>query len=81
MLAWNQRKLRQLSPVEIWLFIVGRVLIGFGIGVLAVRLWPDVVGGLGWPAVAAGFACLLVAAKGFPRQEMPPESPAPPPAA
>jgi hypothetical protein len=32
MLTWNRRKVQNLSPVEIWLFIVGRVLAALGVG-------------------------------------------------
>jgi hypothetical protein len=66
-LAWNQRKVRQLTPNEIWLFIAGRALTAFGIGVVAMRQFPGVVGRLGWPAVIVGFVLLLVAGKGMMR--------------
>jgi hypothetical protein len=65
MLAWNQRKVRELSPGEIWLFIVGRVLAAFGIGVLAMRSFPDLIGPFGWPAALVGLALLLIATRGL----------------
>lgn len=65
MLAWNQRKVRQLSPGELWLFIIGRVLAAFGIGVLAMRSFPDLVGPLGLPAVLVGLVLLLIATRGL----------------
>lgn len=70
MLSWNQRKVQQLSGTEIWLFIVGRVLAAFGVGVLAPSYFPD-SRLLGWPAVAAGVLFLLVAAKGLKRKPPP----------
>lgn len=65
MLSWNQRKVRQLTPLEIWLFIAGRVLAAFGIGVVAMRQFPGVVGPLGWPVAAVGLVLLLVSGKGM----------------
>jgi hypothetical protein len=40
MLKWNAGKVRNLSGTEIWLFIVARVLVGFGLGVLGVHYFP-----------------------------------------
>ena len=68
MLAWNQRKVRQLTPGEIWLFIIGRVLLAFALGALAMRYYPAATGALALPAAAAGVACLLLAAKGLARR-------------
>lgn len=36
MLSWNKGKVANLTGMEIWLFIVGRVLVAFGIGVMGV---------------------------------------------
>jgi len=67
-LAWNQRKVRQLTPGEIWLFIVGRGLAAFGLGALATRYVPTLAGTPGVVVVALGVAALLVAGKGFARR-------------
>jgi hypothetical protein len=67
MLAWNQRKVRQLTPLEIWLFIVGRGLAAFGLGIVAMRQFPNAVGPLGWPIAIAGVILLVVAGKGMMR--------------
>jgi len=40
MLAWNRRKVRQLTSAEIALFIVGRVLAAFGIGLVLPAYFP-----------------------------------------
>lgn len=67
MLSWNQRKVQQLSPSEIWLFIVGRVLTAFGIGIVLPTYFPQ-AGVLGWPALLVGAALLIWAAKGLTRK-------------
>lgn len=39
MLDWNRSRVQNLTGTEIWLFIVGRVLVGFGLGVyFAIRM-------------------------------------------
>lgn len=66
MLAWNQRKVRQLSRSEIWLFIAGRVLAAFGLGMLAVIYLPD-SSVAAWPSLVLGLVMLAVAFRGFRR--------------
>jgi hypothetical protein len=65
MLNWNAGKVRNLTGTEIWFFIVGRVLVAFGIGVMGVRYYPQIAGPLGIPAVVVGSVLLVVAAKGL----------------
>jgi hypothetical protein len=65
MLTWNIGEIKALTGTEIWLFIVARVLVGFGAGVLGVRYFPDVVSPLGLPALVVAVLLFLVAAKGF----------------
>ena len=65
MLEWNRSKVRNLTGTEIWLMIIGRVLAGFGFGVLAVRYFPQVANPLGIPALLVGTLLLLIAAKGL----------------
>ena len=65
MLEWNRSKVRNLTGTEIWLMIIGRVLAGFGFGVLAVRYFPQVANPLGIPALLVGMLLLLIAAKGL----------------
>jgi hypothetical protein len=65
MLNWNAGKVRSLTGTEIWLFIIGRVLVAFGLGVLAVRYFPELTSPLGLPAVIVGLLALVVAAKGM----------------
>ena len=51
MLQWNRAKVRNLTGLEIWLMIVGRVLVGFGFGVVGARYFPQVVNPVGIPAL------------------------------
>lgn len=66
-LSWNAAKVKNLTGWEIWLFIIARVLVGFGAGVLACRYFPRVAEPLGYAAVILGFILFLVAAKGLAR--------------
>jgi len=68
MLQWNQDKVKNLSPVEIWLFIIGRVLAGFGLGILGTLYFPNFIGPLGLPALIIGLIILIIAAKGLRRK-------------
>jgi hypothetical protein len=65
MLKWNAGKVKNLTGTEIWLFLVARFLIGFGMGVLGVRYFPEFAGPLGLPALIVGLLLFLVAAKGL----------------
>jgi hypothetical protein len=47
---------------------VGRVLVGFGAGVLAMRYYPQMAAPLGFPTFVIGFLLFLVAAKGLMRK-------------
>jgi hypothetical protein len=65
MLKWNKEKVKNLTGTEIWLFIIARLLIGFGIGVLGARYFPEVTWPLGFPALVVGLLLFLFAAKGL----------------
>lgn len=65
MLEWNKAKVRNLTGAEIWLLIFGRVLAGFGLGVLAVRYFPNVANPVGIPALLLGLLLLAIGAKGL----------------
>jgi hypothetical protein len=64
----NHQRVKNLTPLELWAFIVGRALAAFGVGVLAVRYFPGIAPSLGVPALAVGVIVLLVAAKGLARR-------------
>ena len=65
MLEWNKAKVRNLTGTEIWLMIIGRVLAGFGLGILAVRYFPQAANPLGIPALLLGLLLVVIAAKGL----------------
>jgi hypothetical protein len=65
MLNWNAERIKNLTGAEIWLFISGRVLIGFGIGILCARYYPQIAGPLAFPAVVLGLLLFAAAAKGL----------------
>jgi hypothetical protein len=67
MLNWNAAKLKNLTPTEIWCFIVARVFIGFGFGVLATQRYPHTAGVLALPVLLVGFVTFIAAAKGLRR--------------
>ena len=68
MLEDNRNRVQNLSGLEIWLFIIGRVLVGFGLGILAVVYLPGVFTKLGIPVMAVGLVLLIVASRGLLRK-------------
>jgi hypothetical protein len=66
-LDWNASKVRNLTGAEIWLFILARLMIGFGLGVLACQYLPQIARPLAVPALVLGVILFLVATKGLPR--------------
>ena len=69
MLEANRNRVRNLSGIEIWLFIVGRVLAGFGLGILAMVYFPRIFVNLGAPIVIIGIITFLFASKGLVRKQ------------
>ena len=61
----NQRKVRSLGPAGIWLFIVGRVLAAFGLGILAMSYFPAVAFPVAIPVIVIGVALLAIAPTRF----------------
>lgn len=61
----NRARVRNLTGLEIWLFIVGRVLLGFGLGILVTRHWPQIFTQVDIPAIVAGLLLMVIAAKGL----------------
>lgn len=70
-LNWNQKKVQNLTPWEIWMFIAGRVFASFGIGVLAMTYFPQTVSWFGIPTLVLGLILLAIAAKGLARKSPP----------
>lgn len=68
MLEANHSRVQNLTGLEIWLFIIARVLIGFGVGILAMSYFPARAVTVGWPAIAVGLVLFVVASKGLVRK-------------
>jgi hypothetical protein len=65
----NQRRVQNLTPWEIWAFIAGRVLVAFGLGVLAAEYFPVRASQLALPVIIVGVVLLLFASKGLFRKQ------------
>ena len=65
MLENNRSRVQNLTGLEIWLFIIGRVLVGFGLGVIAVLYLPQVFAKFGVPAIILGLLILIAASRGL----------------
>jgi len=65
MLEQNRIRVQKMSSLEIWLFIIGRVLVGFGLGILAVTYLPGTFTKLGIPFVVIGLIILILASRGL----------------
>jgi hypothetical protein len=68
LLKWNAEKVKNLSGTEIWLFILGRVLVAFGIGILTAYYYPQIAWPVGVPALVVGTVLFLIAAKALLRK-------------
>lgn len=68
----NRSRVRRLTGLEIWFFIVGRVLVALGVGALAMAYYPSISSTLAWPAVVIGTVILLLGFRGLRR---PPDEP------
>ena len=68
---WNAGRVKNLTGAEIWLFIVGRGLAAFGVGVLSVRYFPQIAEPLALPTIVVGLLLIFVAAKGMFRRPSP----------
>ncbi len=68
LLKWNAEKVKSMSGAEIWLFILGRVLAAFGIGLLTAHYYPQVAWPVGIPALVVGIVLFLIAAKALLRK-------------
>jgi hypothetical protein len=73
MLESNRNRVQNLTGLEIWLFIIGRVLVAFGIGILVMVYFPSVASMLAWPAILVGIVIYLIASRGlFRKKPQPP---------
>jgi len=65
MLNWNAKNVQNLTGAEIWLFILGRVLVAFAAGIFVTQYFPQVATTLAFPALAIGAVLFAVSAKGL----------------
>jgi hypothetical protein len=65
LLKWNQKRVQNLTPLEIWMFIAGRVLVGFGLGALVIQAFPNLSYWLTFPPLILGAVLLIFAARGL----------------
>ena len=71
----NHSRVQNLTPWEIWGFIVGRVLIGFALGILVMQYYPRLAAPLAVPAMIIGIVIFAIAAKGLRRKTVTEETP------
>jgi hypothetical protein len=64
----NRRRVQNLTGSEIWLFIISRVLLGFGLGALTVSHFPAIASAATWPPIIIGIVLFVVAARGLARR-------------
>jgi hypothetical protein len=69
MLKWNKTKVQQLSPGEIWLFIIGRVFIAFGGGAFAMAHYPQMTRSIALPVLIIGLILMISGFKGFAKKK------------
>jgi len=65
MLERNRSRVQNLTGLEIWFFILGRVLLAFGLGILAMAYAPSLASVTVWPAIGAGVILLVLASRGM----------------
>ncbi len=64
----NHRRFQNLTPLEIWGFIVGRVLVAFGVGILAMQYFPQYAVWLSLPCVVVGALLFVLSTRGLARK-------------
>jgi hypothetical protein len=65
MLERNRSRVQNLTGIEIWFFILGRVLLAFGLGALAMAYAPSLASFAVWPAIGVGVILLVLASRGM----------------
>ena len=69
MLEWNRRRIQNLTGTEQWLFIIGRVLVGFALGELTALYFPDFSHKIVIPVLVIGMLILVIPVRGMFRQK------------
>ena len=65
MLRANARRVQNLTPTEIWLFLLGRVLVAFAAGVFVTEYFPQIAAPIAIPTFVIGAVLFAIAAKGL----------------
>jgi len=65
MLEWYRNHVKKLSVTEKRLFMIGRILVGFGLGELTAIYFPDFSTKLVFPVIVLGIILLLFASRGL----------------
>jgi hypothetical protein len=55
---------QNLSPLKLWIFILARGFMGFGLGAMAMQYFPRLFAYTGIPMLAIGFILFGLALKG-----------------
>ena len=64
----NAQRVKNLSPTGIWLFIIARVFVAGGLGILAMAYYPGIAFPVALPLIGVGTILFLVALKGLTRR-------------
>jgi hypothetical protein len=64
-LRWNAEKVKKLSGLEIWLFIIGRGLMALAVGIISTWYFPQIANPLAVPMLITGAVLFLIASKGL----------------
>ena len=68
-LSRNAERVKNLTGLEIWLFIIGRGLMALGAGIISTWYIPQIANPLAIPMVLIGFVLFLIASKGLIRKK------------
>jgi hypothetical protein len=66
-----QKMVQNLNPLKLWMFVLARGFMGFGVGVMAMQYFPHLFAYTGLPMVVVGFVLLGLSLKGS-TQKSPP---------
>jgi hypothetical protein len=65
MLSLNANKVKNLTGAEIWLFIIARILVGFGAGAILACYYPQFAFPIGVSILVIGILLFLIPLKGM----------------
>lgn len=70
-LKWNHRKVQSLTPWELWMYILARGFMGFGVGVMAMQYYPRLFACSGLFMFVIGLILFSLAVIGLKRKSPP----------